>query len=199
MQTWSELPLLLMDKIMRQLHTRNLVRLRLVCKSWKAACTEFCGSAVGRIKHQQGMLTFCAALPNLSRLALTNRAANFDLSPLAALLNLEDMALYHRSRDPYKGPAPCLDFLYLPPSLRKLTVSCFDFIASGFSTRGSFAGLTSLVLIWRLGDSDTMTAMWGLLAFMPHLKVHHPFGCSPHLACFTLDRRILDHAVMLRA
>ena len=189
MPTWSLLPLLLLEKIMRQLETHDLVRLRLVCKSWKAACTEFGGSAVGYIRDQQEMLDICATLPNMSTLSLTNTAASFDLTPLAACSNLVGVALYQKFLSHPRGPAPTLQFGHLPLKLCKLTVSCFNFLTSGlYSTRGSFTGLTSLTLTWRSGDRDPILAMWKLLEDMPRLKVHCPSCYLLFLPSWKLDR-----------
>ena len=198
---WSELPLLLMDKVLRRLQTQDLVQLRLVCKSWKAACTEFSGSAVGRIRHQQEMFGLCAALPNLSTLALINTAADFCLSPLTACSNLEDMALQHRFLSLNEGTAPTLHFALLPMSLRRLNVSCFNLFTSGLhSPKGSFASLTSLILTWRSGDTDIMLAMWELLVDLPKLKVHCPLhSLLPSLSRnWTKTRTACFFALMLR-
>ena len=160
---------------MRQLQTNDILQLQLVCKDWKAACTEFCGSAAGFISDQQAMLGLCAALPNLSKIELATIAAEFDLSPLAALSNLEDVALYHKSFCRHEGPAPTLEFGCLPLGLRRLKVSCFEPVASGLSSGGgSFACLTSFVFAWRYGDRDVIPAMWKLLVNMPNLKVFRP-------------------------
>ena len=165
-----------MDKVLRRLQTPDLVQLRLVCKSWKAACTEFSGSAVVRIRHQQEMFGLCAALPNLSTLALNlNTDVDFPMLRLTACSNLVDLALHYRSRIWNEGRAPTLDFANLPVNVRKLTVSCFDLYGSGLYCRGgSLPGLTSLGLEWRQGDSDVIEAMWNLLADIPKLKVNWP-------------------------
>ena len=172
MPAWTELPLLLMDKIMRQLQTHDLVQLRLVCKSWKAACTEFGGSAVGYIQHQQEMLDCCSSLPNLSTVELKNTAADFSLSPLAACSNLEDVALHHRAVSAIEAPAPTLDFGCLPVSVRRLSVSCFDFDRCElFTRRGSFTSLTSLEMSWRIGENYVVPTWREQMVDMPNLKV----------------------------
>ena len=194
MPGWSDLPLLLMDKITRQLGTHDLVQLRPICKSWKAACTEFGGSAVGYIRDQKEMLDICAILPNISTLTLINTAADFDLSPLAACSKLVDVALHHDFLTRLEGQAPPLDFGCLPLGLHTLNVSFFDLYASGMlttgtSTGGSFASLTSLKLKWRPCDRDILPAMWKLLVDMPNLKVYCPLYALLLCPSFSLGQR----------
>ena len=94
MLTWTELPVLLMDKVLHEFDFRDIPRLRPVCKSREAACKEFRGTAIVYVRGRQEMEDFCAALPDLSTVALTKSSAAFQLQPLSACSGLSDLSLY---------------------------------------------------------------------------------------------------------
>ena len=154
----------------------DIWRMSLVCKAWRAACTNFDGSSSIEVSTQDAMTAFCAALPSLSSITIRSSAADFGLQPLSAYSALRCAILcnqmpggqnYDRHKPEREAPIPRLDLSCLPSGLQSLAIRDFKFEKSRFD-HVSFFQLTSLVLQFR---PSRVSGVWSLLQMLPLLKV----------------------------
>ena len=182
---WAGLPGHLLNLILQHFErassnantfVENLLPLRLVCKAWRDACSEFSGRGRISTTEDSDLEQLCKLLPRLSELALTNHATDFSLSPLSALTRLSVLKLdhytYEEDREDYgedEMPSPVLDLAPLPASLQ--TLHLFDVsVDPSCHQHLKCTGLTSLLYIWT--NPKTPEAI-DLLRYLPELQVGH--------------------------
>lgn len=152
---------------MHKVDLKDLLRMRLVCKAWKAACSTFSGEAEADIEAQSDLDNLCAALPGLTGLYVTSCAVDFSLQPLSACSNLRFVNLRNESPPNQEELVPKLDLDRLPANLEHMTLGNFDYTGGPFEP-ARFLHLTSLTLCWR---PNAVSEVWGLLESLPKLEV----------------------------
>ena len=168
---------LVMEKLVESGGLQQILILRQVCKSWKAATLEYTG-ALDFVAHKSTALFHLSeALPSISKLRIESDRLLF-LRPLAACSRLSSLCYVYRG----EKQDPCLDLTLLPSSLRDLNCAylgvdseCFEHI--------EFVGLTKLNFssMW-IPPAETQK----LLQFLPKLQVSTLFSAQ-HCHQLNLD------------
>ena len=175
----------LMQLVLRKLYDSHrmgmknvkwLLRLRLVCKAWKDACTRYTGMAIIYTRNNTNLDQLCKLLPRLSGVTLDYFDTVIDLRPLSALTDLTCLCLHEAAdtdefEDEEPGGPP-LDLTPLPASVKALELDSCRVDASCYQHL-KFGGLTSLLYFW---TSDDCTEAVNFLQHLPVLKVSE--ACS---------------------
>ena len=168
---WGTLPLHLLDKIFQNLQprVRSILQMRLVCKGWRSACSEFTGAARINLGGNKELLWVSRILPGLQNLHLYNELVelnSIDLSPLSSLSQLSSLRVqYYESMSIDHS----FDLVILPSTLRALKLyhcsvdsQCFPNI--------SCTALTRLSIEW---TENTASEVVALLQHLPLLQVNY--------------------------
>ena len=160
-----------MDIILAKIHGSHeyasqglqaILNLRLVCKGWRDACSDYTGSAYIEYMERTGLLKLCKILPALSNLSIRNLVADTCFSVLSSMTSLRALSFWQTLLD----EEPVLDPGHLPSSLKQLST---EYIAvDPLSDSISFTGLTSLTCKWPEGFAE---GSLNLLKHLPALQV----------------------------
>lgn len=115
-----------------------ILNLRLVCKGWRDACSDFTGIACIECKEHTHLLKACRTLPALCSLNIENSGADTCFSVLSRMTSLRELSIGQSPLD----EEPVLDPWHLPSSLKELAI---EYLAvHSPSDNISFTGLTYL-------------------------------------------------------
>ena len=185
---WASLPLHLMDTVLRKLQSDvpSILRIRLVCKAWRAACASFPGPA--RITMSRGYDIFGVSktLPGLRELHMSIDETRIYLPPLSALSRLTFLSTeYEESANlPQYGRDPLFDLIILPSGLRALELHCCHVDSESF-THMRCTALTRLLFRW---TDNQPWEVEDLLRHLPLLQVNHPHNSSYLISFLTATR-----------
>ena len=144
----------------------SVLKARLVCKAWKAACSDYVGPAEVEIADA-ALSQACSILPGLRQLVIISADLTLDLAPLSSLSQLTSLRISHE----YEAEeADLLQLHFLPPSLRDLTLDSFG-VDPGCFMLIKWTGLTRLVFFWAENEAADSVS---LVRSLPLLKVSHP-------------------------
>ena len=157
-----------MDKVLQNLQSevRDMLQMRLVCKGWKNACSEFAGMADIIVHRNIELVGICRTLPGLRELQLYNEIDNIYLPALSSLSRLSSLRVEY-IEDSYIDHS--FDLLVLPSRLRALELECCSVDSSCYPNI-SCTGLTRLAFHWTENTSSEVAA---LLQHLPLLQVKH--------------------------
>ena len=161
-----------MDKILQHLGgktailyqgcTRDVLKMRLVCKAWRAACSEYSGTASVHCKQRNDLQAVCKILPGLRGLRVETPADGC-ITALSSLSGLSKLEL--RNNDDVAS-SEVLDLTCLPINIKNLSL---DY---GFSYKHiHFVGLTTLSIS---PQGNKMQEVIALLRHLPSLQVRPP-------------------------
>ena len=147
--------------------------LRLVCKAWLTAFTDFSGSAQLSIEEvaDKPLERLCKMMPRLSDLSIRNASQQLDVSPLASCSHLTKLQYNGMHEDVRTHEYPTLnrDLSLLPKSLRELEFEGIDLDQGSFS-HVNFTELTKLICAHACTNKQ-QNELWDLLQCLPALKV----------------------------
>ena len=169
---------------------QDILRLRLVCSSWRAAVSQYSGLVRTELKTDQKLSAICKILPGLSELDVQTQEAQLDLGPLLTCSHLSVFSLTRLTPEIPSPPAPengprwlsflrrqelvmLLDCAQLPASLTKL---CLDNVRVDPNSLQSLScpQLRQVKYLW---DHSHPAEACDLLKRMPKLEVslYHDF------------------------
>ena len=183
---WAHLPHDLLQLIFSKLGQagglQNILSLRLVCSSWRAAVSQYSGSATFNLGAENSLSAICHLLPCLSELDIKTLRAEVNLGALMNCSNISSLSLtkllppkpatsendllyieYLRQQDSILG----LDCAYLPASLVEL---CLDNVTVDPESVESLSclQLRQMKYLWNF---STPAEVCNLLKRLPHLEV----------------------------
>ena len=163
---WGTLPLHLLDKIFQNIHPgfETISQMRLVCKGWKSACSEFPGPARITLAGDNELFRVSSILPELRELDLYSAIGSIEVSPLSSLSQLSSLSV-HYNESSYIDHS--LDLVILPSTLQALELYCCSVNSHCFRNI-SCTALTSLSIEW---TENTASEVAALLKHLPLLQV----------------------------
>ena len=165
---WADLPRDLLNRIFvkfgdfHEQPIQDLLTLRLVCKSWRAAITEYSGHSHVTIGKSTDLFGICKLVPTMSRLTVSSPRLDFYLHPVLACSRLISLHLLRDQADdfdPHNFKTSTVDVTVLPSSLLQLDIGNCRLDPANVKhirciglTRLAFAGVNSLPEICQVLD-----------------------------------------------
>ena len=167
---WRDLPSDLLDLIMRKAfgskHVKEVLSMRLVCKAWRDACSQYAGAAHCRLRQSSQLSQANKTLPALSGLSIEICGPDVDFAHLSGFHQLSSLSLLPENKPFRQYP---VDLDVLPSSLKCLSITSFWLVLTS-STPAQLAGLTSVTLTWKTSKNTAPEILY-LLKQLPQLKV----------------------------
>lgn len=190
---WGNLHPHLLNLIFRNLHAKlsspdvhHLLLMRLVCKAWRDACSEYTGDAQLVASRSTDLHELCKLLPHLQQMTVRSHVANLSTQSLQGMSHLSSISLAQEVDLCEAGSL--LDLRLLPANLHALEVNAFYVDPSCFKSM-SCVGITRLTFLW---TRNTAYDIERLLHCLPKLQVR----LHTHAYCF--QRQLLSTRCLMR-
>ena len=152
----------------------SLLNIRLVCKTWKDAQSEYSGGTRMVVRRNTDLDQLCKLLPQLSGVVVDNHTPDFSFSPLSALSQLSSLRLNQMPEEEDEDededevvPTMLLDLSPLPSSLRALELLEAQ-VDPDCHQQLQLTSLTRLVYTW---TSSSCSEAVDLMQHLPALQV----------------------------
>ena len=173
---WERLPYHLVALIMakltngRSIGSKESLKMRAVCKSWRAASMEYSGEFATEIRRSTELFNLSKILPGVSKLEIFS-GIKYYMHPISACSQLSSLRLLNTREKPCK-----LDLTILPQSLLELTSMGFSIDPDCFG-HIKCVHLRRLTLIFSKKENiedvkrSTVASVHALLKHLPQLQV----------------------------
>ena len=143
-----------------------ILDLRLVCKGWRDACSDYAGPAYIECKEHTDLLKICEVLPGLCDLTLDilNSEADTFFNVLSKLTSLHALSVSQTSSE----KKPVHDLGHLPSTLKELSME--HIAIDPLFDNVNFTGLTYLSCYWPENFGE---GAFSLLQHLPALQVSY--------------------------